>query len=95
MNANNSVSRRYKDFLQLRAALVAHFPGAFIPPLPQKKVGKGRFADGFIATRMRGLQHFMEEVLKSPDFESLNYVIAFWEHSDVREWVSLATLASE
>jgi hypothetical protein len=92
-HASSSVSRRYTDFAQLHKTLLAHFPGAFVPPLPKKKA-VGRFADVFVAARMRGLQHFLEEVVKSPDFHDLNYVLAFWEHPDAREWASLAS-ASE
>jgi hypothetical protein len=89
VDANSSVNRRYSDFVKLHSALQSHFPGAFIPPLPQKKV-RGRFAEDFVARRMRGLQYFLEEVLKSPDFQRLNYVLSFWEHEDTSQWQSLA-----
>jgi hypothetical protein len=90
VNANNSVSRRYNDFAQLHKTLMIQFPGAFVPPLPKKKA-VGRFSEVFIATRMRGLQHFLEEILKSPDFQCLNYVVAFWAHVDAQEWITLAS----
>lgn len=88
--ATNSVRRRYSDFVRLYKTLKLHFPGAFIPPLPVKKA-VGRFAEEFIDCRKRGLQHFMVELLKSPDFQNLNYVNAFWQHEDVQEWIGLAS----
>lgn len=90
VNSTNSVHRRYKDFVRLHKTLKWHCPGAFIPPLPQKKL-IGRFENAFIASRTRGLQHFMEEVLKSPDFQNLDYVVAFWEENDAQKWISLAS----
>lgn len=94
VNGNGSVSRRYRDFVKLHHTLLCHFPGAFVPPIPQKKI-RGRFCEIFVATRMRGLQHFLEEVLKSPDFQGLNYVVAFWEQPDPREWTALATTGEQ
>jgi hypothetical protein len=92
ITASSAVRRRYSDFLQLRHSLTSHFPGAFIPPLPHKRA-MGRFELEFVATRQRGLQHFLEEILKSPDFHELDYVIAFWEKPDVNEWMSLARVS--
>jgi hypothetical protein len=92
ITASSAVRRRYSDFLQLRHSLTSHFPGAFIPPLPHKRA-MGRFELEFVASRQRGLQHFLEEILKSPDFHELDYVIAFWEKPDVNEWMSLARMS--
>lgn len=88
-DANNTVIRRYSDFCELRRSLIAQFPGAYIPPLPEKKA-VGRFKEDFVAKRMRGLQYFLEEILKSPDFQCLNYVVAFLECPDVSESQLLA-----
>ena len=89
INADQSVTRRYNDFHNLYKTLKSKFPGSFIPPLPKKKA-VGRFSEEFVSTRMRGLQYFLEEVLRSPDFESLDFVRSFWEDIDPKAWSNLA-----
>ena len=59
------VNRRYSDFVWLREILISLFPTVLIPQLPKKKIGNRRFEDDFVEKRLKGLQNFLDEVLKS------------------------------
>ncbi|RHY97593.1 hypothetical protein DYB35_009953 [Aphanomyces astaci] len=63
--ASVKVYRRYSDFVWLHQALCDAFPGLFVPFLPEKRFFKNN-AD-FVSDRMRSLQAFLREVLRSPD----------------------------
>ncbi|ETV88858.1 hypothetical protein, variant [Aphanomyces astaci] len=63
--ASVKVYRRYSDFVWLHQALCDAFPGLFVPFLPEKHFFKNN-AD-FVSDRMRSLQAFLREVLRSPD----------------------------
>ena len=53
----------YKE--QLREILISLFPTVLIPQLPKKKIGNRRFEDDFVEKRLKGLQNFLDEVLKN------------------------------
>jgi sorting nexin-7/30/sorting nexin-8 len=59
------VNRRYSDFVWLREILISLFPTVLIPQLPKKKMGNRRFEDDFVEKRLKGLQNFLDEVLKN------------------------------
>ena len=59
------VNRRYSDFVWLREILTSLFPSVLIPQLPKKKIGNRRFEDDFVEKRLKGLQNFLDEVLKN------------------------------
>ena len=64
-NFNWFVNRRYSDFVWLREVLSALFPTTLIPQLPKKKIGNRRFEEDFIEKRLKGLQFFLDEILKN------------------------------
>jgi hypothetical protein len=49
-----TMDRRYSDFDWLYNELTKEFPGAIIPPLPEKQT-VGRFSSEFIESRRRSL----------------------------------------
>ena len=71
------VNRRYSDFVWLREALCSLFPTTFIPQLPKKKMGNRRFEEDFIEKRMKGLQFFLDEVLKNENLKSADPLVTF------------------
>ena len=71
------VNRRYSDFVWLREALSALFPTNFIPQLPKKKIGNRRFEEDFIEKRMKGLQFFLDEILKDENLKSADPLVTF------------------
>ena len=70
-------NRRYSDFVWLREALSALFPTNFIPQLPKKKIGNRRFEEDFIEKRMKGLQFFLDEILKDENLKSADPLVTF------------------
>ena len=76
-NFNWFVNRRYSDFVWLREALSLLFPTTLIPQLPKKKIGNRRFEDDFIAKRLKGLQYFLDEILKNEIVKSADPLITF------------------
>ncbi|XP_033883489.1 sorting nexin-7-like isoform X3 [Acipenser ruthenus] len=63
------VRRRYQDFLWLKGKLEEAHPTLIINPLPEKFVMKGmmeRFNDGFIETRRKALQKFVNRIADHP-----------------------------
>jgi hypothetical protein len=71
------VNRRYSDFVWLREALCALFPSTFVPQLPKKKMGNRRFEEDFVEKRLKGLQFFLDEVLKSEILKAADPLITF------------------
>jgi len=71
------VNRRYSDFVWLREALCSLFPTCFLPQLPKKKMGNRRFEEDFIEKRLKGLQFFLDEVLKNELLKSADPLITF------------------
>jgi len=71
------VNRRYSDFVWLRETLCSLFPSTFIPQLPKKKMGNRRFEEDFVEKRLKGLQFFLDEVLKSEILKSADPLVTF------------------
>ena len=71
------VNRRYSDFVWLREALCSLFPTSFLPQLPKKKMGNRRFEEDFIEKRLKGLQFFLDEILKNELLKSADPLITF------------------
>ena len=76
------VKRRYNDFLWLRQAMVKYNPGQVVPPLPDRKIGKGRFEKEFIAERMIFLQKFMDALVKNEYFKASPPLIPFLSQTE-------------
>ena len=71
------VNRRYSDFVWLRETLCSLFQTIFIPQLPKKKIGNRRFEEDFIEKRLKGLQFFLDEILKNEILKSTDVLITF------------------
>jgi len=67
------VVRRYSDFVWLHERLHIEFPGAIIPPTPQKTF-VGRFSSEFIEARQKALQRFLNRIAIHPE---LSYSTSF------------------
>ena len=76
------VNRRYSDFIWLRETLIALFPTILMPQLPKKKIGNRRFEEDFIQKRMKGLQKFLDEVLKNEILKTADPLISFLSFSE-------------
>ena len=76
------VTRRYSDFDLLRMLLAKYFPSYNVPPLPNKKMGNRRLEPDFIAKRMKFLNLFINNVVKSEDFKASEILIAFLSYTD-------------
>ncbi|OQS02591.1 hypothetical protein THRCLA_05053 [Thraustotheca clavata] len=63
-NASVRVYRRYSDFVWLHDVLCTSYPGLFVPYLPGKQFFNG--STDFVHERMRSLQAFLREILRSP-----------------------------
>lgn len=59
----SAVVRRYSDFDYLHTQLTNNYPGWLIPPLPEKAI-VGRFSAGFVDSRRRGLELFLNRVAR-------------------------------
>ena len=71
------VNRRYSDFIWLRDILISMFPTILIPQLPKKKIGNRRFEEDFIQKRIKGLQNFLDEILKNEIIKTAEPLISF------------------
>ena len=71
------VNRRYSDFIWLRDILISMFPTLIIPQLPKKKIGNRRFEEDFIQKRIKGLQNFLDEILKNDIIKTAEPLISF------------------
>ncbi|XP_035221946.1 sorting nexin-10A-like [Stegodyphus dumicola] len=65
----SQIRRRYSDFIHLRRMLVSHHPTVKPPILPPKNYFQ-RFSIDFIEKRKKGLQTFLDGVLKVPVYLS-------------------------
>lgn len=80
-----SVRRRYSDFEYLRQVLLSRYStGIFIPPLPEKKILNK--SDDFLRLRMRGLNFFIERLLKNPYLKNDVTTQAFLCINDNNAW---------
>ena len=71
------VNRRYSDFLWLREILSTMFPTILLPQLPKKKIGNRRFENDFVEKRIKGLQDFLDEILKNEIIKTAEPLISF------------------
>ena len=76
-NFNWFVNRRYSDFVWLREVLSSLFPTILIPQLPKKKIGNRRFEEDFIEKRLKGLQFFLDEILKNETLKTADPLVTF------------------
>jgi hypothetical protein len=79
---NWSVSRRYSDFIWLKDTLQAIFPMEILPLLPKKKISNKRFEKEFIEKRAKGLQKFLDNILKNENLKSCESLTVFLSCSD-------------
>ena len=78
---NWAVTRRYSDFIWLKDTLQAIFPTEILPMLPQKQL-TNRFDKTFIDKRMKGLQKFLDEIIKNENLKSCESLTVFLSCSD-------------
>jgi len=71
-----SVIRRFTHFKDLHRQLADEFPGAVVPPLPEKR-GLGRFEDEFVEARRRNLERFLERVALHPELKASAHLVRF------------------
>lgn len=75
-STQSTIIRRYRDFQWLHQNLFALYPGALIPPLPEKAV-VGRFTEEFVRERQLGLQGFLNQVLNHKDLSQWKHISTF------------------
>ena len=97
------VRRRFRDFQWLREQLVAVFPGAIVPPLPQVDSMYGikddRFSSAFIQQRRAGLELFLQRVAGHPSLSTCASLQTFleakvWELQTAKNVSSSSSAAS-
>ena len=76
------VNRRYSDFVWLREILISLFPTVLVPQLPKKKMGNRRFEEDFVQKRLKGLQNFLNEILKNEILKTSDPLITFLSFSE-------------
>ena len=95
-----SVTRRFRDFDWLHAQLVAKFPGAIVPPLPEKhsaqvatlKVTAVSQSPAWLEERRVALQRFLHSLVAHPMLHTAADLQAFLEKPDdaLEAWKELA-----
>ena len=78
---SHDAHRRYSEFLWLHLELSASFPGTVIPPIPEKKVFN-KTSNKFVARRQRGLEEFLNRVMRSEKLSRPTFVQAFVREKD-------------
>ena len=66
-DADNFVYRRFSDFLWLQEKLQSNFPGAILPPLPEKQA-VGRFSPELIEMRRYSLEKFLARLVTFTEY---------------------------
>eukprot|EP00127_Corallochytrium_limacisporum_P005449 Clim_evm18s205 gene=Clim_evmTU18s205 len=74
---NYEIQRRYSDFVTFRKILVTEFPYHVLPPIPEKKLGSGRFDPHFVECRKTGLERFLKALLATPVISESRAVVRF------------------
>ncbi|KAJ3330581.1 Vacuolar protein sorting-associated protein 5 [Blyttiomyces sp. JEL0837] len=77
-NPEFSVQRRYRDFLWLHNQLTDKYPGAIIPPVPEKHA-IGRFQDDFVESRRAALERCVRKITTHPVLQTDDDVRMFLE----------------
>jgi hypothetical protein len=85
---NTTVQRRYSDFDSLRKLIQKYYPSFYVPPLPDKKMGNKRFTEKFIQKRMKFLNLFINNVVKSESFKASEILYAFLTYDDRQKFES-------
>jgi len=95
-----SVTRRFRDFDWLHAQLALKFPGAIVPPLPEKhsaqvatlKVTAVSQSPGWLEERRAALQRFLHALVAHPTMHTAADLQAFLEKPDdaLDAWKELA-----
>ena len=89
------VNRRYSDFVWLREILISLFPTVLIPQLPKKKIGNRRFEEDFVEKRLKGLQNFLDEVLKNEILKTAEPLKTFLSIKSFSGKIQVADLETE
>lgn len=76
-----SVIRRFNDFKGLHGSLAEEFPGAIIPPLPEKSL-IGRFEEQFVESRRRNLERFLQRVALHAELKGSARLVDFLTQED-------------
>lgn len=75
---HEGVRRRFRDFEWLRVVLHARYVGLLVPSLPEKTTTAAVLKnDAFLQSRMRALQHFLNDIMQSPYLRSDAAVASF------------------
>jgi hypothetical protein len=77
-----TVERRYSDFLWLYTKLQAAYPGATVPPIPGKKMF-GKTNRRVVECRQRGLEEFINRIVRHPVLSMAPYVNPFLYEEEV------------
>ncbi|EEY61476.1 uncharacterized protein PITG_01784 [Phytophthora infestans T30-4] len=85
---HEGVRRRFRDFEWLHVVLHARYIGLLIPSLPEKTTTAAvLMSSAFMQSRMRGLQRFLNDIMKSPYLRSDAAVASFLgEPGDEATW---------
>ncbi|KAE8896597.1 hypothetical protein PF005_g4808 [Phytophthora fragariae] len=85
------VRRRFRDFEWLRVVLHARYVGLLVPSLPEKTTTAAVLKnDAFLQSRMRALQHFLNDIMQSPYLRSDAAVASFLgEPGDEATWEAM------
>ncbi|KOO25931.1 sorting nexin 1 [Chrysochromulina tobinii] len=96
VNSEFAVTRRFRDFDWLHTQLVATFPGAIVPPLPEKhaaqvatyKVTAQQQSAAFLEERRSQLQRFLQRLVAHPMIHTAPDLQAFLEKPDdeLEQW---------
>ena len=77
------VLRRYNDFGWLGNELGKIFPGAIVPPLPEKQT-VGNFDPEFVESRRRALEKFLRRIAENEELGNCEIFFAFLQADEVR-----------
>eukprot|EP00826_Nyctotherus_ovalis_P057037 TRINITY_DN7792_c0_g1_i4.p1 TRINITY_DN7792_c0_g1~~TRINITY_DN7792_c0_g1_i4.p1 ORF type:complete len:382 (-),score=116.17 TRINITY_DN7792_c0_g1_i4:83-1228(-) len=88
-----TVERRYSDFFALRQELVRIYPGFVVPPIPSKKMGKGR-DHALLQKRRIIFQQFLNDTLEHPLLRRSELITQFLSLPDA-EWAKTMKLFSK
>ena len=78
-NKNYLVKRRFKEFIGLDAKL-RHFHGSIAPTLPSKRTFRN-LDKAFIETRMKELEQYLGELIKTPGVRDGQVLASFLDES--------------
>ncbi|RKP01520.1 hypothetical protein CXG81DRAFT_1803, partial [Caulochytrium protostelioides] len=87
------VHRRYRDFLWLYTQLAHRYPGAIVPPPPEKSA-LGRFADDFVESRRAALEVMLNRIAAQRLYEEDPDVVLFFQSNDFAADSRASTIAA-